>query len=100
MCPRDIEVYLSAIFLYLAAALPYHINPPPQDVSSHDTKQILKKKVEELLSEYLTIFLYLYYLYLTNYRSNISEILIKLIFTINGLPGFIVYHVLIYGFNT
>jgi len=24
MCPRDIEIYLSAVFLYLAAALPHH----------------------------------------------------------------------------
>ncbi len=24
MCPRDIEVYLSAVFLCLAAALPHH----------------------------------------------------------------------------
>ena len=24
MCPRDIEIYLSAVFLCLAAALPHH----------------------------------------------------------------------------
>ncbi len=46
VCPRDIEIYLSAIFFYLAAALPHHINSPPQDVSSHDTKPTPKKKGE------------------------------------------------------
>ncbi len=72
----------------------------PQNVSSHDTKQTLKEKIEELLSEYLAIlFLHLHHSCLTDYRSNISEILIKLILTISELSGFIVHHVLIYGFN-
>ena len=26
VCPRDIEIYLSAVLFYLAAALPYHID--------------------------------------------------------------------------
>src|SRR6266536_5449281 len=90
VCPKDIEIYLSAIFLCLAAALPHHINLSPKTCRPMTRNKYQRKKMEELLLKYLTTFLfYFHYLCLTDYRSNISEILIKFILTISKLLDFI-----------
>jgi len=52
VCFRDIEIYLLIIFFYLAAALPYYINPPPKTCRPMTRNKYLRKKVKELLSEF------------------------------------------------
>ena len=98
ICALKMQRSISCLPLLNSSSAPPH-KSQPQDVSSYNTKQTPKEKVEELLLEYLTnLLLHFHHPCLTDYRSNISEVLIKFILAISGLPGFIVHHVL-HGFN-
>jgi len=63
VCFRDIEIYLSTVFFYLVAVLPYHINLSPKTCRPITRNKYLRKKVKKLLSKYLTIFFYIFITY-------------------------------------